>query len=101
MYLNRLHYLHHRLHHYYLRHHCIQLQAWPFKGAIAIQDGSSMIVVDQWCYLGAADSHDELFELVSSGQRNFDLDIFKIIKKALRETHKDHVVQLNTDQSLI
>ncbi len=53
-----------------------------------------MIVVDQWCYLGSAVDHEDLYELVNSGSRNFNLDIFKIIKKALRESHKDQVVPL-------
>ncbi|MDO9024347.1 hypothetical protein [Zwartia sp.] len=72
-----------------------KVQRWPYPGAIAIRDGESMIVVDQWCYLGSAVDHEELFELVNSGSRNFDLDIFKIIKKALRGSHKDQVVQLS------
>ena len=71
-----------------------KVQRWPYPGAIAIRDGESMIVVDQWCYLGTAVDHEELFELVNSGSRNFDLDIFKIIKKALRESHQAQVVPL-------
>ena len=70
-------------------------QAWPFDGAIAIKDGEKMIVFDKWCYLGTASDHEELYDLANSGKSEFDLDIYKIIKKALNGSHKDQVTQLS------
>lgn len=71
-----------------------KVQIWPFKGAIAIKEGESMVVIDKWCYLGTANDHDELYSLAESGKAEFDLDIYKIIKKAIAGSHKGHVVQL-------
>jgi DNA polymerase-3 subunit epsilon len=65
---------------------------WPFEGAVAIKDGEKMIVLNKWCYLGMASDYDELDELVTSSQPKFDLDIYKIIKKALSGSHKDKVI---------
>jgi DNA polymerase-3 subunit epsilon len=71
-----------------------KVQVWPYEGAIAIKDGDSMVVIDKWCYLGIANDHDELYSLAESGQAEFDLDIYKIVKKAITGSHKQHVIKL-------
>ncbi|MFY9138496.1 exonuclease domain-containing protein [Zwartia sp.] len=72
-----------------------KVQLWPFGGAIAIKDGDCMVVVDKWCYLGIARDHDELYELARSEPAEFDLDIYKILKKAIAGSHKHQVIKLN------
>lgn len=72
-----------------------KVQLWPFDGAIAIKDGDGMVVVDKWCYLGIARDHDELYELARSGSAEFDLDIYKILKKSISGSHKHQVIKLD------
>ena len=72
-----------------------KVQAWPYRGAIAIKEGSEMIVLNNWCYLGSAINEDELYELAESEQSEFDLDIYKLLKKALAGSFKQQVIQLN------
>ena len=72
-----------------------KVQVWPYPGAIAIKEGGEMIVIDRWCYLGTAINQDELYELAESGDVEFDLDIYKIVKKALSGAYKNQVIQLN------
>jgi len=72
-----------------------KVQIWPYSGSIAIKDGGEMIVIDKWCYLGTAINHEELSELKSDGDTEFDLDIYKIIKKALAGPYKNKVMHLN------
>jgi DNA polymerase-3 subunit epsilon len=71
-----------------------KVQVWPYEGPIAIKDGEEMIVLDKWCYLGTAINDDELFELTSDGDAQFDLDIYKIVKKALAGSYKNQVMHL-------
>lgn len=71
-----------------------KVQVWPYVGPIAINDGGEMIVLDKWCYLGTAINQDELYELTESGEAEFDLDIYKIVKKALAGHYKNQVIQL-------
>jgi len=71
------------------------VQVWPYSGPIAIKEGVEMIVIDKWCYLGSAINHDELYELAESGEAEFDLDIYKIVKKALAGRYKNQVMHLN------
>jgi DNA polymerase III subunit epsilon len=72
-----------------------KVQIWPYSGPIAIKDGGEMIVIDKWCYLGTAINHEELSALKSDGDTEFDLDIYKIIKKALAGPYKNKVMHLN------
>jgi DNA polymerase-3 subunit epsilon len=72
-----------------------KVQVWPYSGPIAIKEGGEMIVIDKWCYLGSAINHDELYELAESGEAEFDLDIYKIVKKALAGRYKNQVMHLN------
>jgi hypothetical protein len=69
---------------------------WPFAGAVAIKDGHSLLVINKWCYLGTANDHDELDDLTQSEDLDFDLDIYKIVKKAMAGSHKTHVMKLSS-----
>ena len=72
-----------------------KVQAWPYSGPIAIKEGGEMIVIDKWCYLGTAINQDELYELAESGEAEFDLDIYKIVKKALSGSYKTQVMNIS------
>jgi DNA polymerase III subunit epsilon len=71
-----------------------KVQVWPYSGPIAIQEGGEMIVIDRWCYLGTAINQDELYELAESGEAEFDLDIYKIVKKALAGRFSSQIIKL-------
>ncbi|WP_231970411.1 hypothetical protein [Polynucleobacter necessarius] len=55
-----------------------------------------MIVIDKWCYLGTAINQDELYELAQTGEAEFDLDIYKILKKAMKGSHQNAVIDLSS-----
>ena len=79
-----------------------KVPVWPFEGAIAIKDGHSMLVINKWCYLGTAHNHDELDDIARSEDFEFDLDIYKVVKKALTGVYKTNVVKLfSTQQAAI
>jgi len=72
-----------------------KIKIWPYQGPIAIKDGEEMIVLDKWCYLGTAINQEEIYELADSGEAEFDLDIYKIVKKALAGAYKNQIIRLN------
>ena len=79
-----------------------KVPVWPFEGAVAIKDGHSMLVINKWCYLGTAHNHDELDDIARSEDFEFDLDIYKVVKKALTGAYKTNVVKLfSTQQAAI
>ena len=75
-----------------------KVPVWPFEGAVAIKDGHSLLVINKWCYLGTAKDHDELDDIAQSEDFDFDLDIYKVIKKAMTGSHKTNVLKLANPQ---
>jgi DNA polymerase-3 subunit epsilon len=75
-----------------------KVPVWPFKGAVAIKDGHSMLVINKWCYLGTATDHDELDAIAQSENFDFDLDIYKVVKKAIAGSHKSNLLNLGNSQ---
>ena len=71
-----------------------QVQVWPYPGPVAVKEAGHMHVVDRWRYLGTAINEEELYELADSGEAEFDLDIYKILKKALAGSFKNQVIPL-------
>ena len=75
-----------------------RVKSWPYAGPIAIAEGEQMHVIDRWCYLGSAINQDELDELSSEGEAEFDLDIYKILKKKLSSLTSSQIVNLTRPQ---
>ena len=75
-----------------------KVQVWPYQSPIAIKDGDEMIVIDKWCYLGTAINQDELHELAESGEAEFDLDIYKIVKKVLSTAKKNQILEIKINR---
>jgi len=71
-----------------------KVQVWPYEGPVAIKEGEQMHVVDRWCYLGSAINESELEELMHMGDPEFDLDIYKILKKAIQGSFKSQILPL-------
>ena len=72
----------------------LKINTWPYAGAIAIKEGDDLHIFDHWCYLGSAIDDNEVLELLEDGRPEFDLDIYKIIKKVLKTHPKDRVITL-------
>jgi DNA polymerase III subunit epsilon len=72
----------------------LKVATWPYSGAIAIQEEGDLHLFDHWCYLGTAANEAEVAELLSEKQPEFDLDIYKIICKALKGMSKERVIPL-------
>lgn len=68
---------------------------WSFTGPIGIKEGKEVHVIDHWCYLGTAINEDEIAELLESGKPEFDLDIYKLIKKTLQTVSPSRVFMLS------
>ncbi len=66
----------------------LKLQAWPFPGRIALQEGrSEQHVLDHWVYLGTARSEEELAELADKqAHAAFDVDVYRILVRYLKKT---------------
>ena len=61
----------------------LRLKTWPFGGPAYLKEGDEMLVVDHWCYLGAARSDEELWPLLEQRRPQFDRDTYRILSKVV------------------
>ena len=67
----------------------LHVKTWPYQDAVGlIEKGNNKIdihLVNNWCYMGTAQSEDELWNLLeqSPSKPAFDMDTYKILSKAL------------------
>lgn len=71
--------------------HKLRVERWPYAGPVGLREGKVLHLVDNWCWLGTARDEEEVHALLASGRPVFDLDIWKILNKALA---RGRVVQL-------
>ena len=63
------------------RNHSGPAPRWPFAGPAALRELSTLHLVDQWCYLGTAETPDALPALLTAPRPGFDADIYAILSK--------------------
>lgn len=61
----------------------LQLQAWPWAGAIGIREGDHTHVVHGWAYIGSASDQAGIADLAARGQPRFDRDVYQLLHKRL------------------
>ena len=90
-----------------MRHHLrlletlstLRLARWPWPGAIGLrehcaQSGREEIhLIDQWCYLGAAQDAERVQDLLAGAQTPaFDLDTYRLLLRYLQKHPRPAVV---------
>ena len=68
----------------------LHVKTWPYQGPIGlIEDNGNgrteVHLVNNWCYLGTAQSEDQVWQLLEEAPQRpaFDIDTYKILSKAL------------------
>lgn len=66
-----------------------RLQPWPYSGAIAIEERSTLgwkqwHILEGWSYLGSVDETEAVEETVMSATPRFDVDTYRILSRFLR-----------------
>jgi DNA polymerase III subunit epsilon len=69
-----------------------KLQRWPYAGPVAmVETGSDgrqdLHLVDNWCYLGSAQSEQEMQRVLqeTQGRCAFDAEVYKVLQRALAD----------------
>ncbi len=68
----------------------LHVKTWPYPGPVGLieDDGrgrTDVHIVNNWCYLGTAQSDDQVWQLLEEAPQRpaFDIDTYKILSKAL------------------
>jgi DNA polymerase-3 subunit epsilon len=72
----------------------IRIPAWPYEGPIGIRERSDLHVVDRWRYLGTARNEAEIHGALEVGSADFDVKIFRLLRKKLGRLPRSRIVRL-------
>ena len=64
--------------------HALKVEHWTWPGPIGLREGEVLHVVDGWRWLGTATDEATLADILEAGRPAFDLDIYKILVKAVK-----------------
>ncbi|HRJ23250.1 MAG TPA: exonuclease domain-containing protein [Thauera sp.] len=64
--------------------HALKVEHWAWPGPIGLREGEATHVIDGWRWLGTATDEATLARLLEAGRPAFDLDIYKILVKAVK-----------------
>lgn len=64
--------------------HALKVEHWTWPGPIGLREGEALHVIDGWRWLGTATDEAALADLLEAGRPAFDLDIYKILVKAVK-----------------
>ncbi|MHB1374412.1 MAG: exonuclease domain-containing protein [Thauera sp.] len=65
--------------------HAMKVEHWTWPGPIGLREGEAIHVVDGWRWLGTATDEAMLADILEAGRPAFDLDIYKILVKAVKK----------------
>jgi len=70
------------------------LPTWPYDGPIGIKERSDLHILEDWCYLGTAQSEHEVHQVLETRRNEFDQATFAFLSKTLARLPKKSIVQL-------
>ncbi|MGN6388746.1 MAG: hypothetical protein ACTHL1_04480 [Burkholderiaceae bacterium] len=59
------------------------LKPWPYPGAVGLEEGDVLHVVDRWAYVGTAGTRREADDLLRTRRPPFDRDVYLLMQKWL------------------
>lgn len=83
-----------------------RMRAWPYSGPVLLKeddpegDGTSGIVVDQWCVVAHLKENKDSDTLIKTVDKRFDLDTYKILQSFLARKQRSLSIRILTQNQL-
>lgn len=83
-----------------------RIQTWPFKGPILLEEDWSSeathaIIIDKWCVIGELTQQPYCEPVVTTAEKAFDLDTYKILQSHLTHKIKQLTIRQLDSQALV
>jgi DNA polymerase-3 subunit epsilon len=73
----------------------LRVSAWPHRGPVGIRERSDIHVVDQWQFLGTAQSEGELYGLLETRHSGFDKRLYLLLNRTFSSLPPEKIVDLS------
>ena len=74
--------------------HTLRVPRWPHAGPVGIRERSDIHVIEDWSFLGTAQSESALYEILESRPRGFDQRVYRLLNRTLRRLPPDKIIDL-------
>lgn len=83
-----------------------RIHSWPFKGAILLEenwqaDTTHALIIDKWCVIGELTQEAYCEPVVTTSEKSFDLDTYKILQSHLAHKMKQLTIKPLDAQALL
>jgi DNA polymerase-3 subunit epsilon len=72
----------------------LRVMKWPYDGPIGVRERSDLHIIDNWRYLGTAQSESEIHQVLEMRRADFDEATFAFIAKTLSRLPPKRIVRL-------
>jgi DNA polymerase-3 subunit epsilon len=76
----------------------LRLAQWPYDGPVGLRERSDLHVIEDWRYLGTAQSEQELHSVLEARQQDFDEETFAYLTKTLGRIPQRRIVRLSRSE---
>jgi DNA polymerase-3 subunit epsilon len=73
----------------------LRIPAWPHRGPVGIRERSDIHVVDQWRFLGTAQTEGELYGLLECDPCGFDPRLYVLLNRTFARLPENRIVDLS------
>ena len=77
----------------------LRVPRWAHAGPVGIRERSDIHVVEDWSFLGTAQSECALYEILESRPRGFDQRVYRLLNRTLRRWPPDKIIDLTRYRS--
>jgi DNA polymerase III subunit epsilon len=77
----------------------LRVPRWPHAGPVGIRERSDIHVIEDWTFLGTAQSESTLYEILESRPRGFDQRVYRLLNRTLRRLTPDNIIDLASYRS--
>jgi len=72
----------------------LRIAKWPYNGPIGMRERADLHILDDWRYLGTAQSEQEIYPILEARREEFDEDTYDFISRTLPRLPKKRIVPI-------
>ncbi|MEO7728035.1 MAG: exonuclease domain-containing protein [Burkholderiales bacterium] len=73
----------------------LRVAPWPYDGPVGIRERADLHIVDDWRYVGTAQSEHEIHQVLETRRAEFDEDTFAFLARTLARLPRKRIVHLS------
>ena len=73
----------------------LRLNKWPYAGPIGVRERGDLHILEDWRYLGTAQSEQDIYPILETRREAFDQDMFAFLSRTLPRVPKKRIVPIS------